>query len=294
MATKFFAITLFFSLVVILPVHVHYAGDWGGGPTNRNDSDTNTTTQLFMYTKSSFPEFLSLEHSEEPEEPNNDYLWMYVAFVYFFTGVALYLMLAETKKIIRIRQGYLGSQSTVTDRTIKLSGIPPELRTEEKIRQTVEGLEIGNVDSVTLCKDWKELDNLMEQRMNVLRKLEESWTVYLGYKGSSKNRKIQDSRSSQSANNLEGRDEESRLLDDDSQEQSHVNSQERPMTRIWYGFLSLQSRKIDAINFYEEKLRKLDEQIKSARKKDYSPTSLAFVTMDSPAACVRVGLLWFF
>lgn len=290
MATKYLAITLFFSLVVILPVHVHYIGDWGGGPSNRNDSDTNSTLQLYTHPRPLLLDPFNSEYSVESKKMNNDYLWMYVAFVYLFTGIALYLILAETKKIIRIRQDYLGSQSTVTDRTIRLSGIPKELRTEEKIRETVEGLEIGNVDSVTLCKDWKKLDSLMEQRLNVLRKLEESWTVHLGYKGSPRNQKILDSRSSQSASDLEGSHEESRLLHDDPHEQSHVNSyaQERPTTRIWYGFLSLQSRKVDAIDFYEEKLRKLDEQIKSARKKDYSPTPLAFVTMDSPAACVSL------
>lgn len=285
MAIKFLAITFFFSLVVILPVHVHYIGDWGGGPINRNDSDTNSTMQLYGQPRPLFLESFNLESLEESKKQNTGYLWMYVAFVYLFTGIALYLILSETKKIIRIRQDYLGSQSTVTDRTIRLSGIPKDLRTEEKIRQTVERLEIGNVDSVTLCKDWKKLDSLMEQRLNVLRKLEESWTVHLGNKESSKSLGF---RSSQSINNLEGDDEESRLLDNDSHEQAHVNSyaQERPVTRIWYGFLSLQSRKVDAIDFYEEKLRKLDEQIKSARKKDYTPTPLAFVTMDSPAACV--------
>lgn len=289
MATRFLAITLFFSLTVMLPVHVHFTGDWGDGPVNRNDSETTTTMRRYTYPTSFLPGIFDTKSGEKPIKQETDYLWMYVAFVYFFTGIALYLILTETNKIIRIRQEYLGSQSTVTDRTIRLSGIPVELRSEDKIRETIERLEIGNVDSITLCRNWKLVDNLMEQRMNTLRKLEESWTVHLGYKGSSKNRNIV---VSQSANNLEGREEESRLVDDGSHEQSHVSSyaQERPRIRIWYGFLGLQSRKVDAIDFYEEKLRKLDEQIKSARKKDYSPMPLAFVTMDSPAACVRAGL----
>ena len=205
---------------------------------------------------------------------------MYLGFVYFFSGVAIYLIVKETKKIIRIRQDYLGSQSTITDRTIRLSGIPKQLRTEEQIKETIENLDIGKVDSVTLCRDWGELDGLIDERMTVLRKLETAWTVHLGYKGSTKH---STSRSSQQEN---GRDEEARLLDGDDNDQEHVYVGDRPTMRIWYGFLNLQSRKIDAIDYYEERLRKLDEKIKSARGKEYKPTPLAFVTLDSTAAAV--------
>src|SRR5207248_916001 len=82
--------------------------------------------------------------------------------------------------IIRVRQDYLGSQSTVTDRTIKLSGIPLELRSEEKVKQLLERLEIGKVESVTICRNWKTLDGLLNKRTYILRKLEEAWTVHLG------------------------------------------------------------------------------------------------------------------
>lgn len=291
MATKFLAITFFFSLVVIQPIHVHFGGKGGLEPTN-NDTNGNSTAQFQMYTRSTLSNDIHLDVTEKPGKkfnlPPTSFLWMYVVFVYMFTGVALYLIVTETKKIIRIRQEYLGNQSTITDRTIRLSGIPSELRTEDKIKETVEKLEIGKVDSVMLCRDWKELDDLMDKRMNVLRKLEEAWTVHLGSKSDSKHRKNMNSRSSQFAGRADGDDEESRLLEDGSDEQNHHNSSthDRPMIRIWYGFLSLQSRRADAIDYYEEKLRKLDEQIKSARKKDYIPTPVAFVTLDSIAACV--------
>ena len=51
----------------------------------------------------------------------------------------------------------------------------------------MEDLEIGKVESVMLCKDWRELDNLIDERMNVLRKLEEAWTVHLGYRREERN-----------------------------------------------------------------------------------------------------------
>lgn len=286
MATKFLAVTFFFSLVVIEPVHRHFGKDYL--PSSGNDTDSESMLWPEFYTK---PTFLLNSRGEEEKEPKKEptppstgFLWMYVAFVYFFSGLAMYLIITETKRIIRIRQQYLGSQSTITDRTIRLSGIPAELRSEDKLKETIEQLEIGKVESVTVCRDWKELDDLMDRRMSVLRKLEEAWAVHLG----SKKRSGASNNSSRRSDNPSGDDEESQLLPEDERDQDHErsNDQDRPTTRIWYGFLKLQSQKIDAIDYYEEKLRKLDEKIKLVRKKGFKPTPLAFVTMDSPAACV--------
>lgn len=286
MATKYLAITFFFSLVVIEPVHRHFGKDYL--PSSGNDTDVESMLWSELYSK---PTFLlnsraddEKEPKKEPTPPSTGFLWMYVAFVYFFSGLAIYLIITETKRIIRIRQQYLGSQSTVTDRTIRLSGIPVELRSEDKLKETIEQLEIGKVESVTMCRDWKELDDLMDRRMQVLRKLEEAWAVHLG----SKNRSGAPNNSSRRSADRSGEDEESQLLPEDGTEQDNERShdQDRPTTRIWYGFLKLQSQKIDAIDYYEEKLRKLDEKIKLVRKKGFKPTPLAFVTMDSPASCV--------
>lgn len=290
MATKFLAITFFFSLVVILPVHNHYLMGDGSGSSPRNRTDANSTAQFPIGEKLPFQYIIPFGGSREPTDPDEkedllaptNVLWMYLVFVYLFTGFAFYLIITETRKIIRIRQEYLGKKSTVTDRTIRLSGIPLELRSEEKIKETIEELEIGKVERVVLCRDWLELDDLIEKRAGILRKLEEAWTIHLG----SKTRKYGNSRPPRSARHREGDsgDEESRLLDDE--DDPITPDQVRPALRIWYGFLGLQSRRVDAIDFYEEKLRKLDEQIKSARKKEYKPKPLAFVTLDSTAACV--------
>ena len=300
MAIKFLAVTFFFSLVLVLPVHVHYTGDWGYDSGNGTDPDPDPNT--FYSTTRTLPTTLLQDPLNVLERPNDsmelpptNFLWMYVALVYLYTGLAMYLVISETKKIIRIRQNYLGTQSTVTDRTIRLSGIPPELRSEQKIKETVENLEIGKVESVMLCKDWKELDNLIAERMNVLRKLEEVWTVHLGHQRVERNLEslpIAQPRPPGPAADRDDEDEQSRLLNADSAEQSHVTpyARDRPTTRIWYGFLNLQSRLIDAIDYYEERLRKVDEKIKSARKKEFRPTPLAFVTLDSTAACVGLQL----
>lgn len=284
MATKYIAITFFFSLVVLLPVHVHDTGDYGlPDPGNYTG---NSTTAFGAYGNASpmLEIAVSGKAAKGKDSPTDLMLWIYVGFVYLFSVLALYLIITETKKVIRIRQDYLGSQSTVTDRTIRLSGIPEELRSEEMIKEAIENLQIGKVERVLLCKDWKEVDDLVARRMSILRKLEEVWTVHLGQPKHGGNRVLLEA----SGGNENQIDEFEHLLDGNNNEQPHVDSatSDRPKTRIWHGFLGLRSRRIDAIDYYEEKLYKLDEKIQSSRNKVYKPTPLAFVTLDSTAAAV--------
>jgi calcium permeable stress-gated cation channel len=268
-AVKYLCVTLFFSLTVILPVNYKYTGK-PGWPINFPPNSTNGTNTILV-------------EKEKKLDIDTSYLWMYVAFTYFFSWVALYLLVCQTTKIIRIRQAIMGTQSTITDRTFRLSGIPPDMRSEEKITDFVEELQIGKVDSVMLCKNWRRLDDLMSERQSCLRRLEESWARHIGRHR--KPRRTPASNRAESGLDLGDDHEHSQLLS--AEEQAHVSSysQERPTHTIWYGFFNLQRRKIDAIDYYEEKLRKLDTRIEEARKGEYTPTPLAFVTMESTAAC---------
>ena len=295
MAVKFTAITFFLQLVIMFPVHYTHTGGVGlPDPEAAQNSTTNHTSSANAYHPYAFsPNFNMMSKNRSAEEhreipPSETMLWLYLMFVYLFSGIALYLIISETKKIIRVRQAYLGSQSTITDRTIRLSGIPEELRSEEMIKETIENLQIGKVDSVLLCKDWRELDELVTKRQSILRKLEEAWTVYLGPSTFGKNRVLALGRGAGGDSDESSHEERSHLLGSESngQDGAGAGNRERPKTRIWHGFLGLQSRLIDAIDYYEEKLRKLDESIKSTRNKLFKPTPLAFITMDSTAAAV--------
>lgn len=276
MASKFLLVALFFALAVIKPVHDTHNDKKLPDGGNQDDAQSDTS-----------PNWLAMVSDYEAY---TDYLWMYLVFAYLFTAYLLYLIVSQTRKIIEVRQNYLGNQTTITDRTIRLSGIPPELRSESKIKEFIEDLEIGQVESVTLCMNWKELDERMVQRQTVLRKLEEAWTVYLG------NRRVE--RSLETLPIVQPRppapeihygdeeDESSRLLNDADRDPDYTvpYARPRPMANIWYGRFKLQFKKTDAINYYEEKLRRLDDDIKVLRKKDFEPTPLAFVTMDSVAS----------
>ena len=272
--------------MVIYPINRNFLNSDGfGGYPSRNGTDPDgTNPDVTWETVRLFAD----DRIQRPKLPEG-FPWMYVAFVYFFSLLAIYLLVKETQKIIHIRQGYLASQSTITDRTLRLSGIPPELRSEEKIKEFIEELQIGRVDSVMLCRNWKELDKLLADRMSCLRRLEEAWTVHLGYRRIERNSStlpmVQPPPPGPTPNGNDN--EQSGLLSGSEVENAHVTpyKRDRPLTTIRYGLFKLQSKKIDAIDYYEEKLRKLDETVVEARKKEYPATPLAFVTMESTAAC---------
>lgn len=270
MSIKLVGVLFLLASAVITPINDHFVGL--PPPWDRKHKNSTSLDMLFQ--------------GNGKAGHGASFTWAHLVFTYLFTGLTIYFMLVETNRIIKVRQDYLGSQYTITDRTIRLSGIPHDLRSEQKITDIIEQLEIGKVESVTLCRDWKYLDGLMDQRALILRKLEESWTVHLG----KQNLKV----------NLVSEPDVQHSLEDDDESQdrqeghsllsgaeNHVATYDkpRPTTRIWYGFMKLQSRKVDAIDYYEEHLRKLDERILDAREKDYKPSSLAFVTMDSIPAC---------
>ena len=277
MSIKYLCVLLFFSLTVIYPIH----------KTIGADSDDDGDGGVEMSRDNLRARSVDASEGGDGFEISNDYLWMYLVFVYFYSLVAIYMIFTETNRIIRVRQRCLGVQSSVTDRTIRLSGIPAHLREEGKIKETIENLEIGKVESVTLCRNWKKLDELMDERASVLRKLEEAWTVHLGYEASGldplrRRLPTHQQNSQESAALLENGD-----ADHAEDRPDHITpvDKPRPTTRVWFGFWNLQSRKIDAIDYYEERQRKLDEKINEARQAEYAPTSMAFVTLDSIAAC---------
>lgn len=290
MSMKLFAVMFFFAAVVLEPINYHFGTD-----PIVNATDTRRSYQLFGQF-ADYNDHVSVRFEDGDDDGDHDgpdvsfnlmYLWSYLVFTYFFTALTLWFVERETYRVLRIRQDYLGSQSTITDRTFRVSGIPTELRTEEAIKDLVERLEIGQVESVTLCREWKELDDLLDERQSILAKLEETWSVFLNQKT------LQPAQDQTGANGAEngglrqGVDDESgesdRLLRGTSS--PPYDQRPRPQTRFWYGFLRLQSRKTDALDYYTEKLRLLDEKIVAARKKKFEAADLAFVTMDSIAAC---------
>ncbi|RHZ65683.1 uncharacterized protein CDV56_108778 [Aspergillus thermomutatus] len=271
-AIRFLSAVFVFAVIIIGPIHFKYTGKYGIPGWDHEDGDDGKEGKKKLIS-----------------DPN--YLWMYVVFAYIFSGLAIYMLLQETNKIISIRQKYLGSQTSTTDRTIRLSGIPKELASEEKIKDFMEGLRVGKVESVTLCRDWRELDRLIDERLKILRNLEWAWTKHLGYKRpKTSGNSISLMRQQPQGSSLlsDGDSERTQLLSESGREHISEHVQKRPTIRLWYGPLKLRYRSVDAIDYYEEKLRRIDEKIQAAREKEYPPTEMAFVTMESIASSQMV------
>ena len=288
MAMKFLMVTLFFSLIVIKPVHDANPDDMPKHNQTRND--TSDHEGFSMRKPVSVPYNGTLPYF--PSDWDRDYLWMYLVFAYLFSAIAIYLIITETRKIIEVRQEYLGTQTSVTDRTIRLSGIPAELQDEEKIKDFIESLDIGKVERVAICRNWKELDDAVLTRMNALRRLEEAYTIHLGYRRVERDlgslpvsQPVPPSPRVSEEQEEEQDGESAPLVGANGQPHVFPYNRVRPKTSIRFGWMKLRSKRVDAIDYFEEKLRQADERVKELRQKTFQPTPLAFVTLDSVAAC---------
>ncbi len=282
MSMRLFAVMFFLAAVVLEPINAHFLAK----------PHTSTLLPVLVTT--------AADDGDEDDSWNREkgHLWAYLVFVYFFTYLTYHFMNTETFRVIKVRQEYLGSQATITDRTFRLSGIPVEFRTEEKIKALIEKLEIGRVESVTVCRKWGPLDALVAERGRVLQNLEETWSAFIRQpmvKVSPVRRpapaevdpEVAAPVDNDEADNIDPPAEDDNLLPAAEYDEATRTALERkrPQVRIWSGPLRLRWRKTDAIDYYEEKLRRLDEQIRAARRHHYDATDLAFVTMDSVAAC---------
>lgn len=283
MSARLFATMAFFATVVLWPINAHYRHyifDFGGGksPDEGDDDDGN-----FDMMKGG-----GKGGKHRDDSYGLDYFWSYVVFTYLFVAFTIHAINWETFRVIKLRQKYLGSQSTVTDRTFRLTGIPVDLRAEGRIKDLIEKLEIGTVESVTICREWGEIDELMETRKEYLHRLESAWAKYLKRQETTDQHQWSRTDVTNHVTSSDQNDEENGRLLQDSSDNPHVMGGERPQVSLRYGPLNLRSKKVDAIDYYEEKLRRIDIKVGEVRKKHFKATDTAIVTMDSVASCQMV------
>ncbi|KAF3912051.1 hypothetical protein ABW21_db0201840 [Orbilia brochopaga] len=284
MSIKILLVFTFFGVTIMSPLHWKYEGKSGWDfdlPGHTNDTCDNSTAAWHTV--------LFEDDDRKPPEVPKATAWLtsYLVFVYFFTGVALYFLYQQTRTVSDVRQRYLGKQTTVTDRTIRVSGIPSHLRTEGELRAFMEGLRIGKVENVTVCRNWNELDKLMAKRTSTLRKLEEAWTVYQGGRRIERSRAtlpfVQPSPPSPLPNELGEHESESLLAGNEPTALNIPYPRQRPTIRKRSGWFSM-GKKVDAIDHFTGILEDLDASISETRRKEFNAVPMAFVTMDSVAA----------
>lgn len=272
-----------FAVLIISPVRYYYTGSYDQGDDTGDTMGTND--------------------GKDTNQWYHTYLLLYVIFTYLFTYIACHYLVKHAKTVIEKRQQILGKQNSITDRTIRVSGIPPELRTERKLKETIENLHIGTVKKIVICKEWKQLDLLFKTRSKVIHKLEFYWANYLKANGGSgvamnidslntgvrlSSSVYSDTQSITSTINHSlnsHNDVEYSIRNNSNTSQNSLISTDsfkrRPKIRL--GFAGLLGEKVDALDYFTNQLSVIDEEIENAKKSHYAATPTAFVTMDSVA-----------
>jgi len=241
MAIKFLVAASLFGWIVVAPINQYTGGSFTLQPPKLNTDGSQ----------------------------NSGLLWAYVLFVYAFSGITCYFLWKQTRNITDIRQRFLGHRNSITDRTVRIKGVPKHLRSEESLRNHITSLDIGDVTNVVICRDWRYLDGLVDERRMILRKLERYWIIY-----------INNGKTLQNLDEMRAGISSRGYLD--SSREPLLSSRKRP--RINLGFLGIFGKSIDAIDYYIDRLQDLDKEIKQARRKAYPPTANAFVTFENLAS----------
>jgi hypothetical protein len=295
MSIKLLFVCWIFAVLIISPIRYRFTGNYDQDNNNNKNPINNNDSYWF-----------------------NTYLSIYVIFTYLFTYITCYFLIKQAKTIIKKRQEILGKQNSITDRTIRLSGIPPELRSEKILKELLENLNIGKVEKIVICKEWKKLDYLFNKREKIIKKLEFYWTNYSIIQdnknlGNLFNNNIRLSETNTDQDNAyitpnyqnknQSDDQltvnsifnDNGLIENGSMSMSDSNLTLESHTSImstvsiksrpffYNGLWGILGEKIDALDYYSNQLNIIDEEIKNARNYHYPATPTAFVTMDSVA-----------
>ncbi len=268
MTIKLLTVCAIFCVLILSPVRVHFTGDYDYDPKYPKYLDN-------------FKENPDPDPSPTPLQHNSILSIVYLIFTYMISGLTAFFLLDQTKRVVAVRQAYLGQQNSVTDRTIRISGITPELRNVENLRKHIENLEIGKVSKITICRDWTKLKELFAERKQVQTQLEYYYSKYFGVKveklsGAGHFRIIS------AKTQVNSEDLFSYMIADEENQHQKVTQKKRPTLRLGYG--GMFGNKVDAINHLTSRLQNLDVMIEEARQAEFEPTNVAFVTMDSVAS----------
>ncbi|KAI5955516.1 hypothetical protein KGF57_003648 [Candida theae] len=150
MGIKIFFVLAVFSVAILSPIRYYFTGNY--------DKES-----ISLLAKPKNPDF----HEDFPI-----FLWVYPIFTYLFSVVVFFYLYEYTDKVLKTRQRYLASQNSITDRTIRLDGIPKKLLSRDRIKRFIEDLGIGRVMDVKLIYDWTPLETKFEERKKLIRQLE--------------------------------------------------------------------------------------------------------------------------
>lgn len=163
-----FSVLSLVGVFVLSPIRYYFTGNY--------DKDNITWLVMLSFTTGSQPPL---------DEEFPKYLWVYPIFTYLFSAIVYWSLFTYTQLVIRTRQKYLAAQNSITDRTIKLDGIPKRLIRKNDpliLKKFIEDLGVGRVLDVKLIYDWSPLEKLFEERNELIQNLEKLYSRYYSLK----------------------------------------------------------------------------------------------------------------
>ncbi|KAL2887174.1 Calcium permeable stress-gated cation channel 1 [Ceratocystis lukuohia] len=132
MSACLFSIMFFFALTVLLPINSTMFPSGDGVAKSKLQVQTHSLwDESSVDNNRTVTQCTDLTHNDHPcvgGAKLQIFTGSYLAFTYFFTFLTLYMVDRHTRCILHIRQDHLGTQSTITDRTFHITGIPRDAK----------------------------------------------------------------------------------------------------------------------------------------------------------------------
>ncbi|KAJ3392635.1 hypothetical protein HDU92_008269 [Lobulomyces angularis] len=233
------------------------------------------------------------------------YLWTvsFIAYTFLIVYYRDYVYLKFQYQEHVLRKSRL---SKIDMRTVMVYGIPTELRHEADLAKFYEGLGLGRVESVVICRKWSRLREAVEKRSFYLRHLERCYSkvlklaankrvqssVFLFHRRRTSSQErdgssgfdIYDRNHSNSSNEVFGYSDfsESCCVNEITSRLDSVDPKYRPKHRT--GFLGIFGPLVDSTDYYARHFLTYDRMVDQLRKNPEisKATSVGFVTFESP------------
>ncbi|KAI9482660.1 MAG: hypothetical protein EXX96DRAFT_555188 [Benjaminiella poitrasii] len=237
------------------------------------------------------------------EEGSNKII-AYLIFAYFFTFVTFFFLNRSYNDYVYLRAKYLLSQSrTLVARSVIVTGLPAELRSDKALADYFEELGVGRVERCYVVRTIHRLHTLIKRRANALSKLEDAYAQYWGnpckIPGYDPDRILDDADMYKKVFELADKQHQQQaekhnrtffkgLVEPSEKTKETIEkSHRRPTVRIG-GFLGLVGgKKVDAIEYYTKLFDDLDQTVMERRQSpNYEMTNVGFVTFEDMNSAV--------
>ncbi|KAK3821124.1 MAG: hypothetical protein J3Q66DRAFT_279930, partial [Benniella sp.] len=210
------------------------------------------------------------------DNDDSNILWTHVVLTYVVTISWMFLLFKNYWQWMDLRREYTLQrirQGEIAERSIFISRLPSQLRTDADLKDFFESLKMGPVESATVVKHCGRLSQKIDRRENALNLLEK--------------------------NHIElAREGKERKEDQDHHQADSTLSSDLPSTSIWKILAGLDRRvldpfqptrlvkrfkggnRVDSIDYLMKKYNRLDRKVAELRDGSprFKPTSFGFVT----------------